>query len=267
MSGAGCLSGRCSKATGLGTGLIDCNWMALKYRKSYQMFSWFLLVLNSVILWMSFWICEIRSPENTNIWAELYFWPPHRRKILNVHCCNKSKKQLNRRCNKSQLQIFVQKLVICHVRTRLGDEISQHLKWLLLEAAPSKHCGGDPPPDLVFCATQELVWQVTISEALNAADHSVIEMSIPATKTSSETFKSRERGFVLLGFLKGKHDKTEETEIHSQQESLLSHGLSTVTPTMYPPTLLLWKRKESSNNKNKKKKTRNYDTSVSFNNI
>lgn len=80
---------------------------------------------------------------------------------------------------------------------------------------------------------------MTINEALNAADHSVIGMSIPAMKTSSETFKSRERGFVLLGFLKGKHVKTEETEIHSQQEVLLSHGLSTVTPTMYPPTPLL----------------------------
>lgn len=80
---------------------------------------------------------------------------------------------------------------------------------------------------------------MTISEALNAADHSVIEKSIPATKTSSETFKSRERGFVLLRFLKGKRVKTEETEIHTQQESLLSHGLSTVTPTMYQPTPLL----------------------------
>ena len=60
---------------------------------------------------------------------------------------------------------------------------------------------------------------MTINEALNAVDHSVIEMGIPAMKTSSVTFKSRERGFVLLDFLKGKLVKTEEIEIHSQQES------------------------------------------------
>lgn len=59
---------------------------------------------------------------------------------------------------------------------------------------------------------------MTINETLNAVDHSVIEMGTPAMKTSSETFKSRERGFVLLDFLKGKLVKTEEIEICRQQE-------------------------------------------------
>lgn len=60
---------------------------------------------------------------------------------------------------------------------------------------------------------------MTINEALNAVDHSVIEMGIPAMKTSSAILKSRDRIFVLLGFLKGKFVKTEEIETHSQQES------------------------------------------------
>lgn len=118
---------------------------------------------------------------------------------------------------------------------------------------------------------------MTIGEALNAADHSVIEMSIPATKTSSETFKPRERSFVLLDFLKGKHIKTGETEIHSQQESLLGHGLSTVTPTMYPPTpkSVLKKEEEQQQKEEKgrraaaattKKSQKNDDTSVCFEN-
>lgn len=60
---------------------------------------------------------------------------------------------------------------------------------------------------------------MTINEALNAVDHSVIEMGTPAMKTSSEAFKSRNRGLVLLDFLKGKPVKTEEIEIQIQQES------------------------------------------------
>lgn len=104
-----------------------------------------------------------------------------------------------------------------------------------------------------------------ISEALNAADHSVIEMSIPATKTSSKIFKPRERSFVLLGFLKGKHIKTGETEIHTQQESLLSHGLRTVTPTMCPPTpkSLLKKEEEQQQKEEKGRRAATTTTTIS----
>lgn len=63
---------------------------------------------------------------------------------------------------------------------------------------------------------------MTVNEALKAVDHSVIEMSFPATKASSQTFKSRERVFVLVAFLKGKLVKSEEIEIHSQQERHLA---------------------------------------------
>jgi len=60
---------------------------------------------------------------------------------------------------------------------------------------------------------------VTLNVALNTVDHSVVKKGIPAMKTSSETFKSREKVFGFLGFLKGKFVKTEEIEICSQQAS------------------------------------------------
>lgn len=49
---------------------------------------------------------------------------------------------------------------------------------------------------------------MTINAALNTVDHSIIEVGILAMKTNSETFKSREKAFVLLDFLKGKLVKT-----------------------------------------------------------
>lgn len=67
-----------------------------------------------------------------------------------------------------------------------------------------------------------------INEALNTVDHIVTEMGIPAMKTSSETFKSREQVSVLWGFLTGKLVKTEKIEIHSQQKATQpwsKHGL------------------------------------------
>lgn len=87
---------------------------------------------------------------------------------------------------------------------------------------------------------------MTINEALSAADHSVIEMGIPAMKTSSETSKRRERVFVLLGSFQGKLIKTEEIEIRSQQETepWSGHGHTKHLSNCFPPLSFPPKKEE-----------------------
>jgi len=83
---------------------------------------------------------------------------------------------------------------------------------------------------------------VTINEAWIAVDHNVIEMGIPAMKTTCEAFNLRERVFVLLGWFQGKLIKTEEIGTHSQQETepqseqgWAKHGSSRSPPLTLPP--------------------------------
>lgn len=100
---------------------------------------------------------------------------------------------------------------------------------------------------------------MTINEAWITVDHNVIEMGIPAMKTTSEAFNSRERVFVLLGWFQRKLIKTEEIGTHSQQETEpqseqghAKHESSRSSPLRLPPQ----KEEEQNNNK------MNYDTFV-----